>query len=112
VYGQRPLREMRDWEWAARLAAAGCKRLEFAADVSREDFEDFSMGVVARLTLSAIESAEARPGAGSASIRYGAARHPREGRIAPLVAKDPFTMSSAPTSFPTRSRRWSGCTSR
>ena len=23
VYGQHPLREMRDWEWAARLAAAG-----------------------------------------------------------------------------------------
>ena len=65
VYGQRPLREMRDWEWATRLAAAGVQRLEFAADVSRDDFEDFLDGVVARLTLSAMESAEARPGAGS-----------------------------------------------
>ena len=25
VYGQHPLREMRDWEWAARLAAASAR---------------------------------------------------------------------------------------
>jgi putative nucleotidyltransferase with HDIG domain len=94
VYGQRPLREMRDWEWAARLAMAGVQRLEFAADVSRDDFEMFLDGVVARLTLSAIDSAEARPGAGSSSIRYGALGIRGEGRIATLVAKDPFTASA------------------
>ena len=93
VYGKRPLREMREWEWATRLATAGVQRLEFAADVSREDFEDFLDSVVARLTLSAIESAETRPGAGSSSIRYGALGIRGEGRIAPLVAKDPFTAS-------------------
>jgi putative nucleotidyltransferase with HDIG domain len=91
VYGPRPLREMRDWEWAARLAAAGVQRLEFAADVSRDDFEVFLESVVARLTLSAIESAEARPGAASSSIRYGALGIRGEGRIATLVARDPFT---------------------
>ena len=79
---------MRDWEWAARLAAAGVQRLEFAADVTREDFEQFLEGVVSRLTLSAIESAEARPGAGSSSIRYGALGIRGEGRIAPLAARD------------------------
>ena len=93
VYGQRPLREMREWEWAARLAAAGVQRLEFAADVSRDDFESFLESVVARLTLSAIESVEARPGAATSSIRYGALGIRGEGRIAPLVAKDPFTVS-------------------
>ena len=45
VYGHHQLREMRDWEWAARLAAAGVQRLEFAADVTREDFEQFLEGV-------------------------------------------------------------------
>ena len=93
VYGQRPLREMRDWEWAERLASAGVQRLEFAADVSREDFEDFLDSVVARLSLSAVESVEARPGATTTSIRYGALGIRGEGRIAPLVAKDPFTVS-------------------
>jgi putative nucleotidyltransferase with HDIG domain len=93
VYGQRPLREMREWEWAARLALAGVQRLEFAADVSRDDFESFLESVVARLTLSAIESVEARPGAATSSIRYGALGIRGEGRIAPLVAKDPFTVS-------------------
>jgi putative nucleotidyltransferase with HDIG domain len=94
VYGQHALREMRDWEWAARLAAAGVQRLEFAADVSRDDFEVFLESVVARLTLSAIDSAEARPGAATSSIRYGALGIRGEGRIAPLAAKESFTASS------------------
>jgi putative nucleotidyltransferase with HDIG domain len=90
VYGHHPLREMRDWEWAARLAAAGVQRLEFAADVSRDDFEQFLEGVVARLTLSAIDSIEARPaaGIGSASIRFGALGIRGEGRISPLVPQE------------------------
>ncbi|PYP81028.1 MAG: hypothetical protein DMD35_03050 [Gemmatimonadetes bacterium] len=94
VYGHHPLREMRDWEWAARLAASGVQRLEFAADVSRDDFEQFLDGVVARLGLSAIESAEARPGAALSSIRYGPLGIRGEGRIAPLVAQDLLTDAS------------------
>ena len=86
VYGHHVLREMRDWEWAARLATAGVQRLEFAADVSRDDFEQFLEGVVARLTVSMIDSAEVRPGGGAAaSIRYGALGIRGEGRLAPLV---------------------------
>jgi len=71
VYGQHPLREMRDWEWATRLANAGVQRLEFAADVSRTDFEDFLEDVLARLTLATIDTAEARPAGGRTSIRFG-----------------------------------------
>ena len=41
VYGQHPLREMRDWEWAARLAAAGVQRLEFAAKLGRKQRRAF-----------------------------------------------------------------------
>jgi putative nucleotidyltransferase with HDIG domain len=91
VYGHHPLREMRDWEWAARLAAAGVQRLEFAAEVSRDDFEQFLDGVVARLTVSSIESAEARPGAAPSSIRYGPLGIRGEGRIAPLVSQGMLT---------------------
>jgi len=94
VFGHHPLRDMRDWEWAARLAAAGVQRLEFAADVTRDDFEQFLDGVVARLTLTAIESAEARPGAATSSIRFGALGIRGEGRIAPLVAQDGASMST------------------
>ncbi|MEO8562338.1 MAG: HD domain-containing phosphohydrolase [bacterium] len=91
VYGHLPLREMRDWEWAARLAAAGVQRLEFPANVSREDFERFLDEVVGRLSLAAADSAEMRPGAGVTSIRFGALGIRGEGRLAPLV---PVTLAS------------------
>jgi putative nucleotidyltransferase with HDIG domain len=99
VYGHHPLREMRDWEWAARLAAAGVQRLEFAADVSRDDFEQFLEGVVARLTLSAIDSAEARPASGrpSGAIRFGAIGIRGEGRLAPIASQ--ATLPAATRSY-------------
>ena len=90
VYGALPLREMRDWEWAARLATAGVQRLEFAADVSREEFEQFLEGVVARLTVSMLDTAEARIGGASTSIRFGALGIRGEGRLAPLPTQQPF----------------------
>jgi putative nucleotidyltransferase with HDIG domain len=71
VYGQISLRDLRDWEWAIRLADAGVQRLEFEPDVTREEYEEFLEQVLARLTLTAIDSAEARttrPGA----IKFGA----------------------------------------
>ncbi len=94
VYGALPLREMRDWEWAARLATAGVQRLEFAADVSREEFEQFLEGVVARLTVSMIDTAEVRTGGTGASIRFGALGIRGEGRLTPLMAQQ---MLAAPT---------------
>ena len=71
VYGSVALREMRDWEWASRLANAGVQRLEFAPDVTREEFEEFLEQVLARLTLSAIDTSEARFSRRSA-IKFGA----------------------------------------
>jgi putative nucleotidyltransferase with HDIG domain len=85
VYGQHPLREMRDWEWASRLANAGVQRLEFAADVSRDDFEQFLEGVLARLTLVAIDTAEMRPMGGRTSIRFGALGIRGDTRVTPLM---------------------------
>jgi putative nucleotidyltransferase with HDIG domain len=60
VYGQVSLREMRDWEWAARLANAGVQRLEFEPDVTRDEYEEFLDEVLARLALTAIDTAEMR----------------------------------------------------
>jgi hypothetical protein len=71
VYGQLSLRDLREWEWANRLGDAGIQRLEFEPDVTREEYEEFLEQVLARLTLTAIDSAEmrtTRPG----SIKFGA----------------------------------------
>jgi putative nucleotidyltransferase with HDIG domain len=87
VYGQLPLREMRDWEWGARLAAAGVQRLEFATEVTREEFEAFLEGIVARLALPMLDSSQMRhAGArGSGAIRYGAIGIRGENRFAAFV---------------------------
>ena len=71
VFGRLPLREMKAWDWGRRLAQAGIQRLEFADAVSREEFEGFLDEVLARLTLSAIDTAEA-PQLRRSSIRFGA----------------------------------------
>ncbi|MFL5616069.1 MAG: HD-GYP domain-containing protein [Gemmatimonadaceae bacterium] len=71
VYGQISLRDLRDWEWATRLGDAGVQRLEFEPAVTRDEYEEFLEQVLARLTLTAIDSAEmrtTRPG----SIKFGA----------------------------------------
>jgi putative nucleotidyltransferase with HDIG domain len=70
VCGTEPIRELKSWDWGARLAAAGVQRLEFEPDVSREDFEEFLDEVLARMTLSVIGSADARQMRKS-RIRFG-----------------------------------------
>ena len=70
VYGRQPLRELKDWDWSRRLAAAGVQRLEFEERVTREDFEGFLDEVMVRLTLSTIDSSEARP-LRRTSIKFG-----------------------------------------
>jgi putative nucleotidyltransferase with HDIG domain len=70
VHGRLPLRELKAWDWGPRLAQAGIQRLEFPEAVSREEFGEFLDEVLARLTLSAIDSTEARQMRRS-SIRFG-----------------------------------------
>ncbi len=73
VFGRVALREMNDWDWSARLANAGVQRLEFPESVSRDDFEHFLDEVMARLTLSAIDTTQMRSASGGQSaIRFGA----------------------------------------
>ena len=71
VFGRLPLRDLRAWDWSQRLAQAGIQRLEFADNVAREEFEGFLDELLARLTLSAIDTSEQNQLRRS-SIRYGA----------------------------------------
>jgi putative nucleotidyltransferase with HDIG domain len=71
VFGRLPLRELRGWDWSQRLAQAGIQRLEFADSVSRDEFEGFLDELLARLTLSAIDTTSVQQMRRS-SIRYGA----------------------------------------
>ena len=70
VFRNLPLRELKAWDWTHRLTQAGIQRLEFAERVTRDDFVQFLDEVLARLTLSAIDTSEARQ-MRSSSIRYG-----------------------------------------
>ena len=71
VYGNIAMRELKEWDWGARLANAGIQRLEFAYDVTRDDFEGFLDECMARLTLQAIDSSTRSPERKTA-IRFGA----------------------------------------
>ena len=71
VYGRDALRELKDWEWSRRLVAAGIQRLEFERRVSRDEFESFLQEILARLTLSAIDTSESRQ-MRPLGIRFGA----------------------------------------
>jgi len=73
VYQNQGLNEMKDWDWAARLAGAGVERLEMSSDVLREEYEEFLEMVLARLTFAAVDltdTATARPERRS-SIKFG-----------------------------------------
>jgi putative nucleotidyltransferase with HDIG domain len=71
VFGREPLRELKSWEFGRRLVDAGVQRLEFERKVSREEFSEFLQEVLARLTLSAVDTTEARQ-MRSLGIRFGA----------------------------------------
>ena len=73
VYGRVALREMKDWDWSERLSNAGVQRLEFPEVVSRDDYEEFLDEILARLTLSSIDTTQMRPTSGRrTAIRFGA----------------------------------------
>ena len=61
IYQENSLRELGDWEWGTRLAQAGVQRIEFDKSVGREQYEEFLEEMMARITLSVIDTSEARP---------------------------------------------------
>lgn len=71
VFQGLPLRELRDWEWAARLPAAGVQSLEIHEGVTRGELEEFLDVVAAGLGQRPPETEHTRPARPSA-IRWGA----------------------------------------
>lgn len=71
VYGTQPLREMKSWDWAVRFVGAGIQRLEFEQQVSRDQFDAFLDEILARLTLSSIDTSENRQ-MRTLGVRFGA----------------------------------------
>ena len=73
IHGRVAVREMKEWDWSARLANAGVQRLEFPEAVSRAEYEEFLDEILARLTLSAIDTTQMRQATTRRSaIRFGA----------------------------------------
>jgi len=70
IYADLPLREMRGWPWSPRLAEIGVQRLRFDRTATRDELEEFLDLVLARLTVKAIDTSEARQMRPS-GIRYG-----------------------------------------
>ena len=71
VYGKQALRELKSWDWAQRLVGAGIQRLEFDDRVSRDQFNAFLEEILARLTLSSIDTGENRQ-MRTLGVRFGA----------------------------------------
>lgn len=71
IYRNEALRDLKDWEWGTRLNSAGIQRMEITADVNRPEFEEFLEEVLARLTLTAVDTATQRQGRAT-GIRFGA----------------------------------------
>ena len=70
IYNDMPLRDMRGWDWSRKLAELGVQRLQFDDTVTRDQIEEFLDLVLARLTLKAVDTSEARQMRPS-GIRYG-----------------------------------------
>lgn len=70
LYGNRPLRELKSWEWSPRLAGAGIQRLTFEHAVNRDEFEGFLADALTRIIGLPVSTAEARQ-TRSSPIRFG-----------------------------------------
>ena len=70
VFDRRVVRELKDWDWATRLAGLGIERLEIDPGVTREDYEQFLRDTFQRSRGEAMDTAEVRH-LRATSIRYG-----------------------------------------
>jgi cyclic di-GMP phosphodiesterase len=68
IYGQTPLRELRDWEWAGRCATAGVQRIEVLRDPTADELAAFLDDVQAKLAAPA---GTAPPAPRQTAIRFG-----------------------------------------
>lgn len=89
VVGQRPLRELKGWDWAARLSDVGIQRIEFERALAPDEFDAFLDEVVARLTgASSAEAGQMRVlpvRFGSVGVRGETRESAAAGEAAPLT---------------------------
>lgn len=72
VYGVQALRELKDWDWAPRLANAGVQRIEFEDLVEPDEYGAFLEEVLRRLqTGAAVDTATVSPERRQ-TIKFGA----------------------------------------
>lgn len=60
VFDNRPLSELRRWDWGSRLSNAGIQRLEIPGSPGRDEVERFLDEIYSRLMGEPIDTAEAR----------------------------------------------------
>lgn len=60
VCGRQPLRELRGWEWSAKLAEAGVGRLEFLRPIARDELDELLVEIYARVTHVAVPTTAQR----------------------------------------------------
>jgi putative nucleotidyltransferase with HDIG domain len=73
VFQGRVLEELRGWDWASRLAAAGLERFEIDADVTRDGWATALEAMWQQLNGKGPESSEARQLVATA-VRFGSLR--------------------------------------
>lgn len=71
IYGYDALRELKQWEWSEKCAAAGIQRIEVVADVNVEAFEWFIDDIHARLNGNQTEPRQKAIRFGAVSVQVG-----------------------------------------
>lgn len=70
VYHRQVLRDLKEWEWAPKLAEVGIERIEFDDTISRENYEEFLRDAYLRFKGESLDTTEARY-MRHTGIRYG-----------------------------------------
>lgn len=78
VFDNRPLSELRRWDWGSRLSNAGIQRLEIPGAPGRDEVERFLDEIYSRLMGEPIDTAEARQ-TQERAILFGAVEVPGGG---------------------------------
>jgi putative nucleotidyltransferase with HDIG domain len=85
VFRERPVHELRAWDWTPRLAEAGIQRIEVTGEASADEFEEFLDLLSGRLSGRPFDSTSVRH-EGSGHLRFGHVSVQRDQSLAPAAA--------------------------
>ncbi len=60
VFNQRPLKDLKSWDWGSRLASVGIQRLELLGPITREELEAFLDEALRRVVAGDLDTSEAQ----------------------------------------------------